>query len=309
MALPCLALLLAGCARTPGYPHDWPPASPDLYGCPDLSGEYDGVDANLPALLAPERNFGKRFQHEHSVLIERDATDGHYTLTLRRNARGLAAFREWHLEYNQDSTADGGFVRIELDKGEDYECSRGWFIGSKWSIMEQPRGDPRHLRLALAKDGAGNLIAAVTTRDAQDRTQWLRWPKRAPDAEAQLRAAGSVSLVRYPVSNARGKRVPTRFANYTPDAICVDSPHLPDVEVRLPPRPSIPQPRAAASPAPPPHCPDNELKLDQGDVVRIDMPAHAYTTVNWHPLGKPRSAGGILEIEAPEDLPGLEPGH
>jgi hypothetical protein len=313
-----LATLLAACSRTPGYPHDWPAASPALFGCPDLGGEYDGVDANLPALLAPERNFGKRFYHEHSVLVERDPGDGHYTLTLRRNARGLAAFRDWHLKYNQNSTGDGGFVRIELEKGEDYECSNGWLIGTKWAIMEQPRGDPEHIRLALAKDRSGNLVAGVTTRsestimwaDAQvaslgkhDHTTWLHWPKRAPGAEEELRAAGSVSLVRYAWRNGGGKLVPTRFANYTADTICVDAPGMEHWEVRPPAHPSTQGPRPAAKPVPPLHCPGSEQKLDQGDVARIPMHVGEYTTVTWHPLGKPLSAGETLEVEAPEDLP------
>ncbi len=314
----CAVLLLAACSRTPGYPHDWPPAAPDLFGCPDLSGEYEGVDGNLPALLAPERNFGKRFYHEHGVRIERDAGDGHYTLTLRRNARGLAAFRDWHLKYNQNSAGDGGFVRIELEKGEDYDCERGWFIGTKWAIMEQPVGEPEHMRLALAKDRSGNLVAGITTRqedtiswaDAKvaslgkrEHTHWLHWPKSPPGAEAALRAAGSVSLVRYAWRNGGGTIVPTRFTNYTADTICVDAPSMERWELRPPAHPSTQGPRSAAKPVPPQHCPNGEQKLDQGDVARIAMRVGVATTVTWHPLGQPMSAGETLEVDAPEDLP------
>jgi hypothetical protein len=318
-ALACI--VVAACSRAPDYPKDWPAPSPDLAGCPDLRGSYDGARDELPSLVAPGQDFGKRFYHEHSVLIERDKHDGHYTLTLRRNERGLAEFADWHQRYNQNSTADGGFVRIELEKGEDYSCSHGWLIGTKWQAMVVPRGDPVHVRLAFAKDRAGNLVAGVTTRKSSaimwgdtvvvplgehDHTQWLRWARRPPEADAALREVGSVSLMRYPWANGGGTLIPTRFANYTADTICVDAPQMEHWEVRAPVRPPLGgTPRTASASSPQLRCARGEQRLDQGDVARIAMRKGEYTTVSWYPLVESPGTATTIDVDAPEDLPVL----
>lgn len=305
--------LLAGCGAQ-DYPTDWPAPAPSRWplGCPDLSGAYDGVHAELEWLVGTNPDFHTplRFMHEHSVRIEQDGD--RIRLTLALNERGLPAAREYALRYNQSieggpggGSASGWGRTLELRKGRDYECSGGWFVGKHFEQGGRKHGQ-RRVRLVLARDRAGNLIAGVTiNRDisfkwgdgpvirlgSADGTTWLRWSRRPKAADDAMQEHFGVEVHRYRWTNVGGSEVPTRVSSVMPMPICL-------VALR-------PAEFAAYSgrSLPKGHCVSGETRLTFGQVLRRGMPVGGTMYVAWRPVDGTGDDLQVRTISGAETLP------
>jgi len=311
-----LSILLGACGHggTPDYPKDWAAPAPSRWplGCPDLTGAYDGVHAELEWLLGSNPDFERPlpFRHEHSVRIEQDSERIRLTLTL--NERGLPAYREYALKYNMGveggpggGSASGWGRTLELRKGRDFECSGGWLVGKHFAQSASKHGQHRK-RLVLAKDRAGNLIAGATVnRDihfnwgdspairlgAADGTFWLRWTRRPKAADDAMQEYFGVEVHRYRWTIAGGQQVPTRVTSFMPSPICI---------VALPPSAFVAYSEQTLSKG---DCARGETRLSFGGVMRRGMSAGSTTYVAWRPVDGTAADMQVITVSGAEGLP------
>jgi len=319
------ALLVVGCAPA-DYPSDWPRVASSLLsgkgGCPDLSGDFDGVDGSLLYLLGRDPDFEKsiRFQPEHRATLTMAADGKTLEIATGVNERGLAVFRERMLTYNQEYVHVDQVVRLK--RGNDYDCAGGWLHSLHFPQAQAQHG-MRRMELRVARDADDGLIAGARLRIdqsvgwgdsrgiplwARNETRWYRWPSRPREADAALAAAQSVTLHRYGWIN-HGRSVPTRFTSFYVEPICLryeqygrfSAPHGPEMR----------RGRDAIGP-PPPECPKGWGKFDLGEVFRtgMDLPndtPQRYRFV-WFVLSEGEQAQREIVVTNPMTLP-LMPGE
>ncbi len=319
------ALLVLGCAPA-DYPGEWPRAASSLLsrkgGCPDLSGDFDGVDGRLLFLLGRDPDFEKsiRFQPEHRAKLTMAADGQTLDIATSVNERGLVQMRERMLSYNQDYVDVDSIVR--LVRGTDFDCAGGWLHSLRFPQSESQHG-MRRMELRVARDADDGLIAGARLRLEQsvgwadsrriplgshDETRWHRWPSWPREAEAALAAAQSVALHRHGWIN-HGRSVPTRFTSFYVEPICLryeqygrfSAPHGPEMRRQ----------REDRGP-PPPECPQGWGKFDLGEVFRTGMDLSSGATqryrIVWFPLSEGEQAQREIVVSNPMALP-LMPGE
>lgn len=320
-----LTALLVGCAPA-DYPGDWPRAATSLLsrkgGCPDLSGDFDGVDGHLLFLLGPNPDFEQsiHFQPEHRAKLTMAADGKSLDIATRVNERGLAVFRERMLANNEEYVYVEKIVRLR--RGNDYDCAGGWLHSLHFPQPESQHG-MRRMELRVARDADDGLIAGARLRldqsvgwadshriplGAHDETRWHRWPSRPHEAEAALAAAQSVTLHRYGWTN-HGGSVPTRLTSFYVEPICLRYEQYGSVSA--PQGPEMRRGRDDIGP-PPPQCPQGWGKFDLGEVFRTGMDlssgaAHRYRFV-WFPLSEGEQTQREIVVTNPMALP-LIPGE
>lgn len=236
------ACLLQGC-DAPDYPADWPrPVSGGMLAskkgdCPDLTGAYDGVNADLDWLLGSNPDVEKSVPHwfEHRAIITQ-AEDGSWLkIGLTLNEKGLPAYRDHLLLYNNESNGFMAHKDLWLTAGKEYTCRNGWLYSERFAQPERVHTWQRK-SLQLGKDSSGALIAGATINKeiylsvwaesqgtrigAADDTRWYRWPARPAQADALLEQVQSVTVHRYKWIN-HGRRIPVRFTSFYVEPICV----------------------------------------------------------------------------------------
>jgi len=319
-----LAVLVLGGCGAPDYPKDWP--KPDLRSasrkgaCPDLTGAYDRVQAELTWLLGSDPDFEKSIPawQEHRATISQ-ADDGSWLrIELGLNERGLVEYREHLLKYNQESHGAMNARGVLLRASRDYECSGGWLFSRRFAQAEPVKTWQRK-SLQLARDRAGGLIAGATINKSvslslyegtrgislgrSDDTRWYRWPARAAGADAALAALQDVTVHRYHWTNP-GNRIPVRFTSFYVEPICVrffDGPNPSPARTSTIGR-GRDDPRPAEA-----DCPVGWGRFDVGQVFRRDMyiPEEAPGTyrIEWYRLNGDAGKPDVITIDDVRTLP------
>lgn len=322
----CLSVWLLAACDAPDYPRDWPAPVAGSFGagmkgdCPDLTGTYDGVGSELSWLLGsnPDVEKPRPVWQEHRAVVTQ-ADDGSWVrIDFTLNERGLPVYRDRLLGYNLDSNGYDADRGLWLTAGKEYTCRNGWLYSLRYAQGERVKTWQRQ-SLQLGRNKAGELIAGATISkglylsvwaEAQgahlgnyDDTTWYRWPVRSPAADAQLAAAQSVTLHRYPWVN-HGRSIPVRFSSFYVEPLCVRffyggypvKVHGPQVR------------RSRDDPRPPEQdCPAGWGRFDIGETFRKDLflPEIVQETsrLEWYVMHAADKTPQVIEIRDVRELP------
>jgi hypothetical protein len=221
------------------YPDDWP--SPSVLpgwrgGCPNIAGEYDGVDQSIPRMLAGKEVWesGVRAWFEHKAAIVQAKDGSSLSITFALNERGLTRHREHVLKHGQ-AWPNGHFAPLELNSRNHYDCSMRWLTLDSRAGYRHGEAGPGRVRLSV--DRKGNLIVGYTKQERKgfgdlfgqsigpnwtsDTTRWVRWTRRDPAADVALKAAQSFSITRMKhYAAAHGSRQLITLGNFTGEDVC-----------------------------------------------------------------------------------------
>jgi hypothetical protein len=315
---------------SPDYPEEWP--KPDtgmlankMGNCPDLRGDYDGVNGELTWLLGqnPDYESHPPVWQEHRAVVTQ-ADDGAWLhIALSLNEKGLAGFRERMLRFNTESNGADIHRDLWLEHGRDYTCRGGWLFSQYFPQSDFVHG-MRRVSLQLARDDSGALIAGATlgiespifswadvssdTTIVLDETRWHRWPARNPANDAVLANAQDVTLHRYGWIN-HGNRIPFRFTSFYLEPICVRF-----VWEGYPVKVSGPVMRRSRDDPRPEEqqCPASWGRFDVGEVFRRDLTipydGMQASSIEWYRLNDTEKKITVIPIPDVRELP-LMPGE
>lgn len=220
------------------YPDDWP--SPAIFagwrgGCPNLAGEYDGVDHRIPRMLKqqPEWERGIRPWFEHKAKVEQSSNGSTLRITFALNERGLPKHRD-HVLQHGSAWPSGHSETLELNRKDHYDCSMRWLTLD--TAHDADTGESKNGRVRLSVDRQGNLVLGYTKQEwtsfgvffgqsigptwKTDKTRWVRWTKRPKEADAALAAVQSLSVTRLKRHAVHGPQQLIALGNFTGGDVC-----------------------------------------------------------------------------------------
>ncbi len=198
MACCVVGMLSLSACKFSEYPDDWPGRAWGLFSrkgdCPDLMGEYDGVDEQLLSKLHGWMENGNLADYvDHKVNITQ-ADDGAWIkFEFAVDEQGLAA-----LEARKGGSVLAPYASIAWTRGRQYRCENGGlFVNATYDTE-------------FARDRSGALIAHWTRREKGSlrvgstdiptgtgvHNGWRRWTARDPARNAALETRGHFRLGR-----------------------------------------------------------------------------------------------------------------
>lgn len=232
LALPVALVVLFSFVSCDGYPNDWPGVAHSWWtsrgGCPDLEGDYDGIDYDFLVYFGVGSP-SDRWRDHHARVTQ--ARDGEWLkLDIAPSSKGMRGLLG-ELGSRQTRFRGLGFP-VTLHRGGQFRCSGGWLYSL---ARDETGGDGfAYVEMRFAKDRKGGLVAKLVTRHAQsigwadspsiplghsNTTGWMHWPARDPADDLAVAALEGMRLRRASWIN-HGSSVPTYVTNFHQTPVC-----------------------------------------------------------------------------------------
>ena len=299
-----IVLSLSACDSSE-YPKDWPGHAYGLFsrkgGCPDLAGEYDGVDQRFVALFFGGDPLEKREHYvEHKATIT-EADDGaSLAIDLAINERGMD-----QLEAGKGGgNVWGGYRHIVRRRNADYRCSGGWMMFDDMQLGRDRSGGLIAHRTVAQPGSIGWGDVSLST-GTHLRNLWLRLPARDPARDVALASRGHFVLRRADWTND-GRSTPVYLTSYFARPLCIRYVH------RYAPWPDAIETSAIGRVGDPARlgpldCPAGWARLESGEtqLQEMNVPDNdgEYYRYEWFRFGEPPASARVIEINDAATLP------
>lgn len=220
MACCIVGMLALSACDTSEYPDDWPGHAWGLFsrkgGCPDLVGEYDGVNEEFVGLFYGGQALVKSENYAEHRAIVTQADDGSWLeIAIRINERGMEQLEAGTVGGN----VWGGYRHIKRRRGNDYQCFSGWVESDDWKMGRDRSG-------ALIAHWSMEIEGSIGWGDSQRistgtgvRNFWRRWPARDTTRNAALAKQGHFLLRRAEWING-GRSTPVYISAFFAEPLC-----------------------------------------------------------------------------------------